>query len=294
MTITIKNDNLNVAISSFGAQLLELCSFQGRQYLWNGDKQYWTERAPVLFPFVGRLTENTYTLDGKAYWMEVHGFASKSEFQIAEQASDRVTLELTDDDQTFLQYPRHFKLQIAYQVAGNTLKTSYRVINRGDETLHFGIGGHPGFKVPFYEGTEFEDYYIRFNGECLPDQVGFTQECFLSGIDERFPLVDGQLIPLKHTLFDNDAIVLKNMTRSLSLCSNRAKASVSVSYPDMPYLGLWHCPKTDAPFLCIEPWSSLPARQGVIEDFACKSDMIHLHSGETYHNSWFITINEKL
>ena len=58
----------------------------------------------------------------------------------------------------------------------------------------------------------------------------------------------------------------------------------------MPYLGMWHVPNTDAPYLCIEPWSSLPARQNVVEDFACKSDLIQLGPGKTYINTWSITI----
>lgn len=292
MTITIQNDNLVVVIDSYGAQIMELCSSRGRQYLWDGDEKYWADRSPVLFPFVGRLTEKSYTLDGKVYGMDIHGFASKSEFAIDRQTSDSVTLKLSDDDRTYKQYPRHFELLITYRLAGNTLETSYRVLNRGEEDMHFGIGGHPGFRVPFSEGTDFEDYYLRFDSVSTPDRVGFSPACFLNGEDRPYPLTDGRIIPLRHSLFDEDAIVLKNMAPSVSLCSDKADASVTVSYPQMPYLGLWHWPKTDAPYICIEPWTSLPARQDVIEDFACKSDMLHLPPGEIYENTWFITINE--
>lgn len=39
----------------------------------------------------------------------------------------------------------------------------------------------------------------------------------------------------------------------LKLTSDKGKKSIHVNYPDMPYLGLWHWPKTDAPYICIEP-----------------------------------------
>lgn len=60
--------------------------------------------------------------------------------------------------------------------------------------------------------------------------------------------------------------------------------------PQMPYPGIWHMPNTDAPYVCIELWTSLPARQDVIEEFTCKCDMIQLEPGEIYHNIWTISL----
>ena len=58
----------------------------------------------------------------------------------------------------------------------------------------------------------------------------------------------------------------------------------------MPYLGIWHAPETDAPFVCIEPWSSLPSTDGVIDEFETKPDFITVEPKETYTNSWSISI----
>ena len=49
-------------------------------------------------------------------------------------------------------------------------------------------------------------------------------------------------------------------------------------------------PKTQAPYLCIEPWTGIPARQDVVEDLGCKSDLIPLLPGECYVNRWEITV----
>lgn len=67
------------------------------------------------------------------------------------------------------------------------------------------------------------------------------------------------------------------MSREVTLRSKVSSHGVTVSYPEMSYL-------------CIEPWTSLPARQDVVEDFGCKSDLIHLLPGKTYTNTWSITI----
>ena len=143
------------------------------------------------------------------------------------------------------------------------------------------------------QDTAFEDYELRFSHACQPDRIGFTGDCYLNGQTEFFPLEDSTTIRLRHELFDEDAIVLKNMARCVSLCSEKTGKSVTVAYPQMPYLGIWHMPHTDAPYVCIEPWASLPSRQDVVEELSCKSDLIHLAPGAKYENQWSITITEE-
>ena len=82
------------------------------------------------------------------------------------------------------------------------------------------------------------------------------------------------------------------MAREITLRSETGNRFIRVTYPQMDYLGIWHWPKTDAPYVCIEPWSSLPARHGIVEEFSCKSDLIHLLPEKTYENTWTITIGE--
>ena len=113
---------------------------------------------------------------------------------------------------------------------------------------------------------------------------------YINGHDEEYPLRDSRFIDLRHDLFDEDAVILKNMAREVTLRSKISGRGVTVTYPDLPYLGIWHWPKTDAPYVCIEPWSSIPSRQDVVEEFACKSDMIQLGAGKTYETVWSIAV----
>ena len=80
------------------------------------------------------------------------------------------------------------------------------------------------------------------------------------------------------------------MAREVTLKSSVSAHRVTVSYPRMPYLGIWHWPHTDAPYVCIEPWSSLPSRQDVVEEFTCKSDLVQLPAGGIYDNTWTNTL----
>lgn len=286
----LENSRLRLTVDSLGAQMMSLQNLDGREYLWQGDPRYWCERAPVLFPFVGRLTGNSYRYGGQVYSMGIHGFAAHQDFSCLCPEPNRLVLEFTDNRETREQYPFAFCLKIIYELIKDRVQVTYQVENTGTGMLPFGIGGHPGFRVPLEEGEQFDDYILEFTGGCQPDRVGFTPQVFLSGQDQPYPLKEGKYLPLRHDLFDEDAVILKNMSREVALRSRLSPHGVQVSYPDMPYLGLWHMPNTDAPYLCIEPWSSLPARQDVVEDFACKSDLIQLGPGKTYVNTWSITI----
>ena len=225
--------------------------------------------------------------------MGIHGFAAHSEFSVVEQGEHHVILSLSANNETRGCYPFDFTLDITYRLVQRTLEITYHVRNHSGDTMPFGIGGHPGFRVPLEDGEHFEDYYLEFSTACRPDRVGFTPAVFLSGQDEPYALQDGKYLPLSHDLFNEDAVILKNMCREVSLRSKRSRKHITVSYPQMPYLGIWHWPHTDAPYVCIEPWSSLPARQDVVEEFSCKSDLVHLLPGCTYKNTWTITIGEE-
>ncbi len=289
MNYQISNEFICLTVSDMGAEMQSVIK-DGKEYLWNGDEKYWPERSPLLFPYVGRFTEGKYLLNGTEYEMDIHGFARKLPYALVEQTENTLIFELHDNADTFKMYPYHFELQVGYELVEKTIKITYKVFNLSDERMYFGIGGHPGFALPFDEGLDFADYYLEFEGNSFPTRIGHTETCFLSGTDEAFPLKGDQCLPLTHNMFDDDAIVLKNVSDTVTLKSDKGDRSVTVSYPDLPYLGLWHAPKTEAPYICIEPWTSLPSRQDIVEEFRYKYDLIRLDEDTEYVNAWSITV----
>lgn len=285
----LESGSVTLKVASLGAELQSICK-DGEEYLWNGDDRYWPERSPILFPFVGRLTDGKYLLDGTTHEMNIHGFARKLPYKIVKYETGCITFELRDSEETYFSYPFHFVLQVTYLLHGDEIQIEYRVKNLSEQMMCFGIGGHPGFRVPLENDLEFEDYYLEFGSECRPERIGHTQNCFLSGNNQEFVLEDRRRIRLTHEMFDEDAIVLQNMADEVTLKSDRGSRQVKVSYPHLRYLGLWHAPHTCAPYICIEPWTSLPSRQGIVEEFRYKNDLIRLDSGSEYYNRWQISI----
>ncbi len=291
MLYTIENKFIEVEISNVGAELMSIkLKEDGTQYLWQGNAEYWSGRAYNLFPICGRLTEGKYTYKGKTYEMNLHGFTRKTPLNVINQKSDSISFNLKANENTIKMYPFDFDLTITYILENTSVKTLFIVKNNGEETMPFAVGGHPGFNVPLDNNGTFEDYYLEFACEKQAKSIVMSPTCYTTRETLPFALEKGKILHLKHDLFDNDAIILQDMCKKITLKSSVSNKSVTLEYPDMNYLGLWHKPHSDAPYICIEPWYSVPAYDGEIDDLSSKRDMIHLEKGKTYQNAFTITV----
>ena len=146
--ITLKNDFLEVDIHPKGAEIHKMVGLSDQMnYMWKRDKAYWANSAPILFPIVGKVINDTYRAEGKEYHLTQHGFARHNEFTVEETAADRVVLTL--DNERFKDvYPYDFKLTVTYTLDMNTLCCHIKVENKDDKTIYFGVGGHPAFACP--------------------------------------------------------------------------------------------------------------------------------------------------
>ena len=290
MKHTLKSDQLTIDIESLGGELMSIRSQSGHEYLWQGDAMFWKGRATNLFPFVGRLIEERYLYKGQSYNLKIHGFVKEYDLKVEESTDSTLAFLLKSDEDTLSKYPFSFEYRIRYTLKGSKLEMEYQVINKDDKAMYFGIGGHPGFFVPIKQGLTFEDYYLEFDEVHTPNLQLLTDTCFITGKKEPYPLKDGKILPLEHSLFDRDALVFSEINTGVTLKSDKDNGYVRVEYPDMPYLGLWHKPKTEAPYVCIEPWASMPGSDGEITDLERKADLVKLEAGKTYSNLWSITI----
>ena len=273
MLYTIHNSAMTVTIDSLGAQLQSITAADGTEYLWNGDPAYWSGRAPILFPYVGRLTEDRFAFGGKEYGMSRHGFARATEFSLVTQGREHVTLHMEDTAKSRESYPFAFHFDVSYVLEDSTLVVVYATENMDTKTMFFGLGGHPGFRVPLEAGKTFTDYRLTFAEPCRPWQVLLSDNYMISGHEKPYPLENGVDMPLRHDLFDHDAIILKNFARCVTLSAGEGTRGLTLACPKMRYMGVWHMPETDAPYVCLEPWVSLPSREGVVEDLSQQFDL---------------------
>lgn len=283
MNYTIKNDVLTVEIASKGAELMSIKK-DGVEYVWQGDPAYWSGRAYNLFPACGRMYEGKYICRGKTYEMKIHGIVRYMECDVSEHEADRIVFTLESNEETKKIYPFDFKYFAEFKLEGNKLITKYTAVNTGDTILPCTFGGHPGFNVPLDKG-EFEDYYLEFSEECAPEEAFFSHSGKVEGL-----LRDKKFIDLKHSLFDNDSFFMTGCADTVTLKSDKSEREVTVVYPELKYLGVWHMPKMDAPYVCIEPWCGSPAPIGQYSDIDTMADMFHLEPNEIKSVSFDIII----
>ncbi len=290
MIYIIENDKLKIKISSMGAELQSICRLEDRtEYLWQADPQYWGKRATNIFPVCGKLYEGKYTYDGVVYELMIHGFAKLQEWEVIHQDTTTLALRMRDTAETRTMYPFRFSVEMTYTLDNETLTVTTIVHNLDDKTMYFAVGAHPGFNIPLNDAETFTDYYAVFDEECAPERLCISAAGLFIGETTPYPLENDRIIRLRHDLFDHDAIALQGMAKGLTLRSENGARQIHIAYPDMTYLLIWHMPKTDAPYVCVEPWSSHPGMDGKIEDLTEKGAMNTLEPKNIYRNTYQIT-----
>ncbi|MBQ0099508.1 MAG: aldose 1-epimerase family protein [Firmicutes bacterium] len=275
----------------------ELTSIYGKttgfEYLWQGNPEFWKGRAPIMFPICGRLTDGKYIYRGKEYEMNLHGFPRKMTLNVIENTSNTLAFNIKSNEETLKIYPFNFDFTIKYILKKNKIRTELIVKNTDSEKeLLFSLGGHPGFNLPLEQGEDFSDAYVEFKKPKKIEKLLFSETCFYTGKNEPFPLENDKILRLKHSLFDNDAIFLSGMDNNVTLKSKGGNRFVNVRFKDMTHLGFWHAPKTEAPYMCIEPWHGVPSLDKVVDDFDTKAELMRLKAKKTYKTHFDITVSE--
>lgn len=278
MFYTIKNDELSVIVSDLGAELHSV-KRGDCEYIWVGNPDIWSFKAPLVFPVCGRFQDGHYTYRGKIYDINVHGFIRPSTFTVEAQTETSICLKLTQSEETKKVYPFDFTLKVWYILEGSKLTCRFDMENTGKDLLPITMGGHPGFNVPLDGKGAFEDYYLEFSEECYPDEFILSERYLLSGKQRARLLEDSKILRLRHDLFDHDAIFMSRVANKVTLKSDKSERFVTLEYADMPYLGVWHKPQTTAPYVCVEPWCGLPGVDGELEDLETRPDMFRILPG---------------
>jgi galactose mutarotase-like enzyme len=246
LTTTISNSNLTAQINHFGAELFSLKNRENKEYIWEGNPEFWGKHSPILFPIVGTLKNNSFHYKESEYHLSRHGFARDMKFELIEKLEKSATFSLTSSEESRKVYPFNFELQICYSLEENKLNIDYKVINKNDETMPFSIGAHPAFALP----KPFEDYTLAFeNTEILTNYM--LENDLLSDNFSTIEMIDNQ-VPLNYSLFEKDALIFKKLdSKSITILENQ-NPLLRVRFDNFPNLGIWT--KSNAPFLCIEPW----------------------------------------
>lgn len=115
---------------------------------------------PLLFPFAGRLRGQSYTFKGRTYHVTsaplnngnaIHGFVLNRPWRVVEQTTERAIGEFqasVDEPALLEEWPADFRITVAYEVTGQSLRAEFLVFNPDDVPLPCALGAHPYCRLP--------------------------------------------------------------------------------------------------------------------------------------------------
>lgn len=279
--ITLENDDIKADIHPHGAELHSIYSKTNEiEYLWNGDPAFWPRHAPVLFPIVGGLIDDTFIYKSESYHLEKHGFARDSDFEVESSTATSATFLLKSCEETLKSYPFAFELRLKYALNGNKVSLEYHVSNPAQSPMFFSIGSHPAFKVPLTEGG-YEDHSLVFSEVENADSWGVSGNYLTTPAKY---LDNQKKLDLKHELFYNDAVIFKDLkSTAISVVNNKNQHGLTYTFEGFPYMGIWAA--KDAPFVCIEPWCGIPDSIDHDQNLENKEGIIKLEGQKSWNVS---------
>ncbi len=285
MIVNLKNGDTTMAISTLGAEPQSLI-YEGREYIWQGDKNYWFRRAPLLFPMIGPTKDNKIIAKGKLYDMPNNGFARDTEFKVIEQAEKQATFLLEDSKETKEKYyPYGFKLTVTYTLLANGYEATATIEAKDD--LYYTFGWHPAFSLDINgKGCDLNTYTVNFS-----DNEKLNKKTAVNGrfvYTENF--IKGDSFDLSRELTDFGAIVLDNVkSEEVTLTSSEGEHGVTATMGDMTTLTVWTCAPQHGQYVCVEPMVSFGDAQRT-QEIEQMEETKPLRKGEcvTYTNTFTV------
>ncbi len=275
-THILENERLRVEVADAGAELVRVFDKDRQaERLWSGDASVWNRRAPLLFPFVGRVVGGKYRIGGREYAMKTqHGFARDMDFACAGATGNSVTHCLAASEQTRAIYPFDFRLAVRHRLDGRQLGVEWTVENAGGERMYFSIGGHPGFLLP--PGTRKEDCFLLFPGRDALRYISASPAGF--ALPKRKALaLDGGRTRYREDIPDT-WIFEDGQVRQVGIATPDGAPYVMLDCGQFPMLAVWANPR--GPFICLEPWFGRTDDEGFTGSIDQKKGVQALEPGE--------------
>lgn len=270
MNICIENEKFLVEISTLGAEIQHFIKKDDKtELIWNGDKSVWKNHAPILFPFVARCLGGYFMIEGKkCEFSKNHGFVRDSETKLLEKTNTKAVFELTQNENTLINFPYKFSLKSEYELTENGLNWKIIVKNTDSKPFKFGIGTHTAFSCPKNtdsKDTTINDYEIIFEKQEPLVSVACTKEGFID-VNENgevpYTKLYGEkqngIIPLNEKGFGNGHLFTNFTSNWVGLKNKKTNSLITISTKGFPYCMIWQNTSGKPQFVCIEPWHGIP------------------------------------
>lgn len=279
--VFIQNNHLKIGINSKGAELANIQSATNKkEYLWTADPQFWGRHSCVLFPYIGKVWKDQFRIGDQVFAGKQHGIARNLPFENILLEDDKAIFQLQYDEATLKAYPYKFRLLMKYFLEKNKIRIIYEVENLDDQSIYFSLGAHPGFNLPLEKNEKRSDYSLVFEKDEWAESLNL-KDGHLEG-SSRDIFGGKNVIPISDDLFDQDALIFKNLESNQVHLVNQDGVKIwTFSFEGFPYLGIWSKDES-SPFICIEPWLGVADKVSADWDFREKDGVIELKKGNNF------------
>ena len=264
----------------------------------------------VLFPYPGRVSNNQFVYKGRQITLPkdpttgnaIHGLIRRRGWEVIESGVSkcgevwillRIGTDLSNISQ--VEWPFNFNIDCRVSLKKGKLRTDVKIENLDGETMPFGIGFHPYFKVPFGPSGSFGECLVGIKADYLWEGFLDTQPTvspissdmwprrFLSldEIPHTVQLSDG---PSRNYTFQSDYIQGHSVMASVVDPVNQVKADITVS-PDFTSMVLFT--PAEVPTVSLEPHTCIPNALNLANYNSDRDPgLIELDAGETWA-SWY-------
>lgn len=271
-----ENDILSLGVKEMGAELTSLrLKKTGREYIWYGNPDIWYGQSPILFPFIGRLLDDKYRVNGSEYTCPKHGIVRKKPFILTEKTDTSLTFLQSEDEQSLTMYPYKFNLYVTYSLDGDKLTAVHRVENTNDTAMYFSIGAHPGFNC------SIGDVLLLSEAQTVRTERIDSESILM---DKTFPVLNnGKEIPITKDIFEKDALILSGL-KGGRVTLKGSGYFLEFNFFDAPVMGIWA--KPGAPYVCLEPWFGINDSYDKKDDISQKRGIMSLDPGKSFTFKW--------
>ncbi len=269
-----------------GAEIKSLRSKSDNiEYIWQADPTIWSGSAPILFPVVGRLNQGKYSIDGIEYALKTHGFIKEQNFSLIDKTERSIRLRSISNTSTMQYYPFKYEFDVLFTLTKSSLTVTYEVVNCDSKDLYFAIGSHPAFALD-PDDLKSGKYHLTFDKQ-EKEWCQLIVNDLLSSTKYSIKTSNKTLL-LTEKLFDRDALIFRDICSSSITLSNSSEPVLSLDMGTNKHLGLWA--KPNAPYVCIEPWTSTDESITTPLELKEKPDMLCLSPNSKGINFYRINI----
>jgi galactose mutarotase-like enzyme len=281
MIYSAENDYYLIEVNDSGAELWNIFDKTEAKLprLWQGAK-VWPRRAPIVFPYCGRLKDDVFFEQGRKYEGLIHGFARFERHSMYQSSDTHIGMELLWNEQTLQKYPWKFRLVTDFILQGKAILCRFTVENLDACDMPFNIGYHMGFTCPFDAAHDITDYDLSFEYAESPVRHITNDSNLRTGETTGF-FPGKKNIPLSHDFFPSSFCLSGLRSRYIQLEERSSGRYLRVYITGFPYVVLWSQPDR-VPYVCIEPWHGLPDKYDSSQILGKKEGIQLLQPGSSF------------